>query len=440
LASGAPASDGAPLQTADGSAPVLICLVAGAGGKCENATMTSWGHHLAQYFSNAGHLLSHLLMLLYPTVVLTLERQFSMSYGDLLSLSVPGAFLYGVCALPAGWLGDRWSAEYMMVIFYVGSGLSAILTGLAAGPLEMAAGLTLIGLFGSIYHPVGLAWLVRNAENRGRALGLNGLFGSIGVGSASLLAASLTTVAGWRTAFIVPGVICLSLGAALWLSVRARLVVASTEDRKPQEDLGRDAVVRAFFVLSVTMLCAGVTWHALTVVMPKLFDQRLPLLTEGSTVMVGAMVSLVFALSAVTQMVGGWIADRFSLKWAYVASWSVQVPLLFSLGYAWELPLIIAMILVFCTVVISTPVENALLVRYTPGRWRATAFGAKFVLSLGLGSLGLPLVALVHESTDGFFWVFVILSGLALTIAVIGSFLPPGQLGATPKGLPAPAE
>ena len=397
--------------------------------------------HLAQYFSNVGHLLSHLLMLLYPTVVLTLERQFNLSYGELLSLAVPGAVLYGICALPAGWLGDRWSAEYMVVIFYIGSGLAAILTGLTTGPLGIAVGLTLVGLFGAIYHPVGLAWLVRNAENRGQALGLNGLFGSIGIGSASLVAASLTALAGWRAAFLVPGALCIAIGVALWLSVRSGLVVAATQDRKPQEAPGRQAVVRAFFVLSVTMLCAGLTWHALTAAMPKLFEQRLPLITEGNTVAIGAIVSLVFALSAATQLVGGWVADRFSLKWAYVGSWSLQVPLLLTLAYAWELPLIIAMILVFCTVVISTPVENTLLVRYTPGRWRATAFGAKFVVSLGLGSLGLPLVALVHESTADFFWVFVILSGLALMIAVIGLLLPPDRSRArAPNAVAAPAE
>jgi MFS family permease len=403
--------------------------------------MAPQARHLAQYFSNVGHLLSHLLMLLYPTVVLTLERQLGLTYGELLALSVPGAFLYGMCALPAGWLGDRWSAEYMMVIFYVGSGLAAVLTGLATGPLGIAVGLTLIGLFGAIYHPVGLAWLVRNAENRGRALGLNGLFGSIGVGSASLVAASLTAVAGWRSAFIVPGMICLGLGIALWLAVRAGLVVAATEDRKPQEDPGRQAVIRAFFVLSVTMLFAGLTWHAVTVAMPKLFEQRLPVLTGGSTVMIGAAVSLVFALSALTQLIGGWIADRFSLKWAYVISWAVQVPLLISLAYAWELPLVMAMMLVFCTVVIATPVENALLVRYTPGRWRATAFGAKFVLAIGLGSLGLPLVALVHESTGDFVWLFVILSGFAAVIAATGLLLPPDAAPETiSKAVAVPAE
>jgi MFS family permease len=228
---------------------------------------------------------------------------------------------------------------------------------------------------------------------------------------------------------------------ALWLSVRAGRVVAATQDRKPQDAPGRDAVIRAFLVLSVTMLCAGFAWQALTVAMPKLFEQRLPLLTGGSTVMVGAAVSLVFAFSAATQLIGGWVADRFSLKWAYIMSWAAQVPLLMILAHAWELPLVVTMMLVFCTVVVSTPVENALLVRYTPGRWRATAFGAKFVLSLGLGSLGLPLVALVHEATGDFVWLFVILSGLALTIAATALLLPPDRAPKrATKAVAVPAE
>ena len=183
--------------------------------------LTKPSRHLAQHFSNAGHLISHLLMLLYPTVVLTLERQFSLGYGELLALSVPGAVLYGICALPAGWLGDRWSAEYMMVIFYVGSGLAAILTGLATGPLGIAIGLTLIGLFGAIYHPVGIAWLVRNAENHGRALGTERSVRQHRRRERFARCRLADGFAGWRSAFIIPGAICLGLGAALWVSVRA---------------------------------------------------------------------------------------------------------------------------------------------------------------------------------------------------------------------------
>src|SRR5271166_433181 len=96
---------------------------------------------LALVFSSVGHFFAHLLMLLWPTVILVLEGQWGMSYGDLLSLSLGGFVLFGLGALPAGWLGDRWSTEQMMVVFFIGTGGAAIATGLGNGPLALALGL-----------------------------------------------------------------------------------------------------------------------------------------------------------------------------------------------------------------------------------------------------------------------------------------------------------
>src|SRR5437899_4935683 len=96
---------------------------------------------LALGFSSIGHFFAHLLMLLYPTVVLVLEGRWGMSYGDLLSLSLGGFVLFGLGALPAGWLGDRWSAERMMVVFFVGTGGAAIATAFADSPVAVVLGL-----------------------------------------------------------------------------------------------------------------------------------------------------------------------------------------------------------------------------------------------------------------------------------------------------------
>ena len=225
--------------------------------------MTKSSARLALVFANAGHVTTHLLMLLYPTVVLALQKRFALSYGELMLLALPGTVLYGAGALPAGILGDRWSAEGMMVLFYAGSGLAAIATGLAGGPLGIGIGLALIGLFGSIYHPVGIAWLVRNAENRGRILGWNGIFGSIGVGIAPATAGALTQWIDWRAAFIVPGAVALAIGAALAVLVRRGAVVAARTDLRPQPEPERGEAMRAFFALSVTMLAAGIVYQSM---------------------------------------------------------------------------------------------------------------------------------------------------------------------------------
>ena len=53
-------------------------------------------------FASAGHTLCHLLVLLFPTVLLALEVEMELSYKELAALAVPAAFLFGAGALPAG--------------------------------------------------------------------------------------------------------------------------------------------------------------------------------------------------------------------------------------------------------------------------------------------------------------------------------------------------
>jgi MFS transporter, FSR family, fosmidomycin resistance protein len=126
-------------------------------------------------FINVGHTYAHLFMLLYPTAVLALEGEWGLGYAELLPLGVVGYFLFGIGALPAGWLADRWSSARLIVTFFLGTGAASVLTGLAPGPWTLALGLTLIGLFASIYHPVAIAWLVGADARPGRALGINGI-------------------------------------------------------------------------------------------------------------------------------------------------------------------------------------------------------------------------------------------------------------------------
>src|SRR4051812_50105570 len=89
-------------------------------------------------FLNWAHAIDHYVLLIFPTVVLSLEAFYRRPYGELIALGTPCFVAFGVFSLPAGWLADHWSRRNMMVVVYAGCGLS--LGAAALGPpLDLAA-------------------------------------------------------------------------------------------------------------------------------------------------------------------------------------------------------------------------------------------------------------------------------------------------------------
>ena len=167
-------------------------------------------------FMNIAHAYDHMFLLFYATVVLALGDTFpNESYGDLLLPATFGFVAFGVCSLPAGWLGDRWSRQGMMVVFFIGIGAASIMTGFAEGLFQIGVGLALIGIFAAIYHPVGIAMVSQNAIETGKAMGINGVVGNLGLAAAPVTAGVLIHFYDWRMAFIVPGVVSIVTGIFL---------------------------------------------------------------------------------------------------------------------------------------------------------------------------------------------------------------------------------
>ena len=171
-------------------------------------------------FLNIGHFLDHLFMLVFATVAaLALHREWGLGYGELLAYATPGFFAFGVCALPAGWLADKWSRDGMMCVFFIGIGLTAIATSLAATPFQIGIGLFVIGMFAAIYHPVGLAIVTVKWKNTGMRIAANGVWGNLGVASAALITGYFIDNGGWRMAFAIT-----ASDPATWWSCSCRTV------------------------------------------------------------------------------------------------------------------------------------------------------------------------------------------------------------------------
>ena len=92
-------------------------------------------------YSALGHAYFHMFTAFYFVIVLSLEVEWRQPYHELINLWTLGGLLVGVFAIVAGWLGDRWSAAGMLVVYFFGMGLSAVAAAYADSPLALALGI-----------------------------------------------------------------------------------------------------------------------------------------------------------------------------------------------------------------------------------------------------------------------------------------------------------
>ena len=380
--------------------------------------MTKPSGAIAIAFSCVGHFYAHYFMAFYFIVVLDLERDWGRPYADLVELWTLGAVLVGLGALPAGWIADRWSAPRMMAVMFVGLGTSAWLSGHAQSPAQLRAGLAAIGLFASIYHPVGIAWVVRSARRRGQALGINGVFGSLGVATAAVVTGWLVERVGWRAAFSIPAYAAVATGLVLAGTIASGWVADVPREHREQAHGSGDRW-RSFALLLTALACVGLIFQATQTALPKHFEAGLSEVFSSGTFGVGVAVALVYFGAGFVQLVGGYLADRYALRTIYVTGLLLQAPVLVLVSRLTGLSLIGAAFLAAVLNASVLPAENLLLARVVPARHHSLAYGLKFVVAFGIAPLAVQLVAWVSERTGQLDALFLGLSVVAAVGAII---------------------
>jgi MFS family permease len=373
-------------------------------------------------FVNAAHFIDHYAMLIFAAAVIIMGPALGMAYGELLPYATPGFIAFGAGSLLTGWLGDRWSRRHMMVIFYLGIGASMISVGFVSSPAQLGVALLAIGLFASIYHPVGTAMIVSYADRLGREMGLNGVFGNLGVASSALVTGVVGQYLGWRFAFIIPGVITILIGVAF-----AALVVH--EDRKgskqasAQARVARQHMWRVVLSLLIVVVAISTTFNAVTVALPKLFAERLAGLTQ-SPALLGLIAAGVYVFGAMTQYTIGRLLDRHALKTVALPLSVVLAPLLYLAATFSDLPLILVSIGIVMGAFGQVTVNDAMVGKYTSEEWRSRAYAVRYFVGFTAAGASVGLVAWLYER-GGFTSMLHAFAALCLLAIAAALILPP---------------
>jgi MFS family permease len=350
-----------------------------------------------------GHFLSHFNVLVFPALVLPLASRMQLDMSTVLGISFWMYLLFGITALPWGMLADRLNPRFLFILFYIGSGLSAIAAArYIDSPRALTISLAALGLFSSIYHPVGLGLISTEVRQVSLAMGYNGMFGNVGLASAPLVTGLINWIWGPAGAYLILGAMHL-VGAVLTLALPITLQSKETETSAG----GGNGNLSAFLILLIAMMLGGIAYRGATVVMPAYFELKNQAVTHFFSLMMGRDIpgnlvatfttSLIFFIGIIGQYVGGRVGNRFDPRMSYLIFHAITVPAAFLMGFFHDIPLLILVFVYTFFLIGMQPIENTLVALFAPKRLHHSAFGMKFVLTFGVGAFSVKMVEFVER-------------------------------------------
>jgi MFS family permease len=375
---------------------------------------------------NAAHLFTHYSLLILATATLAMVHQdparFGTSYGPLLAIGTGMFVAYGLLALPMGWLQERLGRKALMTAYFLGSGAGMVLAGTANSGFMLGVWLGVMGAFSAIYHPIGTAIIVEAGGDRvGRAVGINGVFGNLGVALAPLATGIIAFKLGWQWAFIIPGVLCMAMG--LVYAREPAFDGTRGQGARPFPEIPPTLVRRAVLVLMLIAMVSGLVFNAFTLLIPKLMEERLTGNPDLLPV-VAVLAFLVTICGGITQYTVGHMIDRRTLKQVFMPLAFALVPCLLALSFldGW-------LVLPFAAVVAAAifgqvTVNETMTARYVAPPLRAKLYSVRFTVGFLGAALASPLVGFLHQASGNLALAMIVLAAVAAVTLVCALAFP----------------
>ena len=396
---------------------------------------------------SCAHALVHVLELSLSSVEQIIGEQQGLSRARMGNLGTAFRLPFGIFALLTGLVADRFGPKRLLIVYLLGSaavcGVMPFMTGAAA----IFSAMFLLGCFAAIYHPAGLALLshATTPHNRGRALGLHGIFGSVGIAGAPFVAGLfLSTQGTWQQYYLLLTVPLIAIAVVLFFTRTIDHCGDQTKtDEKAAQHAGNSSGTKGnpepsrrrntgpanlgfgqeparmnwpFYVTAVASAgVSGMVYAGFLHFLPRYLNDA-NLLTgwpeESSR-------NYLAALALICGAVGQWIAGRLAkpgrLEWLFFLILLGNAPFLFWMAYATGSQRLLACCLLALVHFMNQPVYNSLLATLIPPARRSTGYGFSNMINFGVGALGPTLAGLM--STDRA--TYTLLASIALAAALL---------------------
>ena len=367
---------------------------------------------------NAAHTLDHLVLLIFASAVSVIAIEFGFANWEDLMPYTAGAFLmFGLGSIPSCRLGDMWGRRKMMVLYFFGLALSCALVALTQSAWQIAIALTIMGLFASIYHPVGIPMLLRHATRPGLVIGWNNLAGNMGIALAALFTGLAVKYFGWRSAFILAALLSVALGL-FFLKVCPVETEPAGKRKASGVSLPRDLVIRALVVMTTAATSGSILFNFTTNSNAELLKVKFDQVVSDPAVL-GFLLSGVYAVAAFSQVAAGWLLDRIAIKKLFMTIVAFQIVFLLLASQTSGWVYLVFSLGFMAAIFGAIPFVDAVVVRYVDDSMRSRATGMRIAITFGVSSLAVYLIGPTVKSF-GFDTMLLVMAALAcFTIAAM---------------------
>ena len=373
-------------------------------------------------YLNISHFLDHFIMLIFAKAAYDAGKYFGLSYDEIIVYGTLSFVFFGAFAPLASYLADKFSRALLMVIYHFGIAVASIIAGISSSLFILSLSLAIIGIFASIYHPVGTAMLLAKNERTGFRLGINGVYGNMGVAAAPLVLGTILLFGDWRTCFIIPGIFCLIYGIIFFAALENNPSLEQTELTQLNRSFAKNWQW-ALASISISTLAGGFIFGAMTFIIPRYFEIYL-IDISTSVAVTGALAAAVYACASFSQIVVGKLIDIYSPKIILLYTAVGQIIFIFFASALHNWYLFFISLVAICFVFGQIPINDAILSRYIPDEKRGKILSIKFLLNLCVGAAVLPISSLLMQNGYEFNTIFILMGGMAVFILLAALILP----------------
>tara|TARA_B110000196_G_scaffold265181_1_gene238023 strand:+ start:53 stop:1270 length:1218 start_codon:yes stop_codon:yes gene_type:complete len=388
---------------------------------------SSKSYSIPDLYLNIGHLLDHFMMLIFAKAAFDAGREFGLSYEEIIVYGTLGVILFGAAAPLAGWLADKYSRAILITVYPFGLGIGGMLASFSQSTEMLGISLGVLGFFAAIYHPVGIAMLTKRPGKIGLRVGVNGVWGNMGVAAAPVFTGILIAYADWRLGFLLPSIFCICFGLfQLFAFVENEEVHINNIKNKAASTLSSpfsEGWKIVLFALSITTLSGGFIFGALTFVIPRLFEVSMVQISTDVAI-TGLLAGLVYGIASFSQIGTGWLVDKVPPKYVLSAMGLGQLIFIYIASQSSDYNLLFIMLAAMIFVFGQVPITDVILVKYVQDSWRGRVLSIKFMVNLSAGASVLPITSLLLKNGYNFSFVLQCLSVISIAVIISGLLLP----------------